>query len=259
MVVEYAETVSPAGETSFSTIEDRSSVVTLQRWSMLPALDKTTTVFLLVENLSELHPKLVANPRVATVQIPIPDADSRRDALLRHIRADMGLSELEMMTEVTAGLKNIQIKGILAPHDVPSDDDIESAPKYIAELLGGGPAAVERAQKLAQITKGMPRTEIRRLLAPEGPVPTASQADSDAKNESSPSDRARASARSSSECYSLIEFLDPKHGFEVVGGMDEVKRDLSLIARNIREGPSQPRADGTAVRWTDGNWQDLRR
>ena len=235
VVVEYAETVSPAGETSFSTIEDRSSVVTLQRWSMLPALDKNDSlVFLLVENLSELHPKLVANPRVATVQIPIPDADSRR-ALLRHIRADMGLSELEMMSEVTAGLKNIQIQGILAPHDVPSDDDIERT-KYIAELLGGGPAAVERAQKLAQITKGMPRTEIRRLLAPEGPVPTASQADSDAKNEVLRLIAARKREIIERECYSLIEFLDPKHGFEVVGGMDEVKRDLSLIARNIREG-----------------------
>jgi SpoVK/Ycf46/Vps4 family AAA+-type ATPase len=235
VVVEYAETVSPAGETSFSTIEDRSSVVTLQRWSMLPALDKNDSlVFLLVENLSELHPKLVANPRVATVQIPIPDADSRR-ALLRHIRADMGLSELEMMTEVTAGLKNIQIQGILAPHDVPSDDDIERT-KYIAELLGGGSAAVERAQKLAQITKGMPRTEIRRLLAPEGPVPTATQADSDAKNEVLRLIAARKREIIERECYSLIEFLDPKHGFEVVGGMDEVKRDLSLIARNIREG-----------------------
>ena len=235
VVVEYAETVSPAGETSFSTIEDRSSVVTLPRWSMLPALDKNDSlVFLLVENLSELHPKLVANPRVATVQIPIPDPDSRR-ALLRHIRADMGLSELDMMTEVTAGLKNIQIQGILAPHDVPSDDDIERT-KYIAELLGGGPAAVERAQKLAQITKGMPRTEIRRLLAPEGPVPTASQADSDAKNEVLRLIAARKREIIERECYSLIEFLDPKHGFEVVGGMDEVKRDLSLIARNIREG-----------------------
>jgi transitional endoplasmic reticulum ATPase len=89
VVIEYAETVSPAGETSFSTIEDRASVVTLQRWSMLSALDKNDSlVFMLVENLSDLHPKLVANPRVATVQIPIPDAEARR-SLLRHIRPDM--------------------------------------------------------------------------------------------------------------------------------------------------------------------------
>jgi len=233
VIIEYAETVSPAGETSFSTIEDRSSVVTLQRWSMLPALDKNDSlVFMLVENLSELHPKLVANPRVATVQIPIPDADSRR-ALLRHIRRDMPADELEMMTEVTAGLKSIQIQGILAPHEVPSDDEVERT-KYIVELLGGSPAAVERARKLAQITQGMPRAEIRRLIAPDGPVTTP--ADSDARNEVLRLIAARKREIIERECFSLIEFVEPKHGFEVVGGMDEVKKDLTLIAKNIREG-----------------------
>ena len=233
VVIEYAETVAPAGETSFSTIEDRSSVVTLQRWSMLPALDKNDSlVFMLVENLSELHPKLVANPRVATVQIPIPEAEARQ-ALLRHIRPDMPQDELDMMTEVTAGLKCIQIQGILAPHDVPSDDEAERT-KYIAELLGGGAAAMERAQKLAQITKGMPRSEIRRLIAPDGPVTT--HADTDARAEVLRLIAARKREIIERECFSLIEFVEPKHGFEVVGGMDEVKKDLSLIAKNIREG-----------------------
>ncbi len=233
LVIEYAETVSPAGETSFSTIDDRASVVTLQRWSMLPALDKNDSlVFMLVENLSELHPKLVANPRVATVQIPIPDAECRR-ALLRHIRPDMLSDELEMMTEVTAGLKSIQIQGILAPHDVPSDDEADRT-KFIVELLGGGPAAVERAKKLAQITQGMPRAEIRRLIAPDGPVTTNS--DTDARAEVLKLIAARKREIIERECYSLIEFVEPKHGFEVVGGMDEVKRDLQLIAKNIREG-----------------------
>ena len=233
VVIEYAETVSPAGETSFSTIEDRASVVTLQRWSMLSALDKNDSlVFMLVENLSDLHPKLVANPRVATVQIPIPDAEARR-SLLRHIRPDMAHDELDIMTEVTAGLKSIQIQGILAPHVVPSDDEAERT-KYIVELLGGSPGAVERAQKLAQITQGMPKSEIRRLIAPDGPVTT--HADTDARAEVLRLIAARKREIIERECYSLIEFVEPKHGFEVVGGMDEVKRDLQLIAKNIREG-----------------------
>src|SRR5439155_15608694 len=32
------------------------------------------------------------------------------------------------------------------------------------------------------------------------------------------------------------EFVEPEHGFEVVGGMDEVKKDLSMIADSIKEG-----------------------
>jgi hypothetical protein len=233
VVIEYADTVAPSGETSFSTVDDRAAVVTLQRWSTLPALDKNDSViFLLVENLSELHPKLVANPRVATVQVPIPGS-SERTALLKHINPDMQADELAMMTEVTAGLKNIQLKGILGPVDTSAEDDAERT-RFITELLGGGPAALERAGKLAQITRGMPRTEIRRLIAPEGPPTPVSEGD--ARAEVLRLIAARKREIIERECYSLIEFVEPKHGFDVVGGMDEVKRDLGQIAKNIREG-----------------------
>jgi AAA+ superfamily predicted ATPase len=236
LVIEYADTVVPAGETSFSTIDDRSAVVTLQRWSTLAAIDKNdSVVFLVVENLTELHPKLVANPRMATVQIPIPTHQDRL-ALVRHIRPDMALAEATMMAEVTAGLKCIQIQGILAPSDPGTNDDAERS-KYITELLGGGPAALERAGKLAQLTKGMPKSEIRRLIAPEGPqTPTS---DGDARNEVLRLIASRKREIIERECYSLIEFVEPKHGFDVVGGMEEVKHDLGQIARNIREGRRQ--------------------
>jgi SpoVK/Ycf46/Vps4 family AAA+-type ATPase len=35
-----------------------------------------------------------------------------------------------------------------------------------------------------------------------------------------------------------VEFVEPAHGFEVVGGMEEVKKDLLVVAENIREGRS---------------------
>jgi SpoVK/Ycf46/Vps4 family AAA+-type ATPase len=38
------------------------------------------------------------------------------------------------------------------------------------------------------------------------------------------------------ECFGLVEFVEPAHGFEVVGGMEEVKKDLMVIAESIREG-----------------------
>src|SRR5215510_13949233 len=38
------------------------------------------------------------------------------------------------------------------------------------------------------------------------------------------------------ECFGLVEFVEPSHGFEVVGGMEEVKKDLLVIAESIREG-----------------------
>jgi SpoVK/Ycf46/Vps4 family AAA+-type ATPase len=38
------------------------------------------------------------------------------------------------------------------------------------------------------------------------------------------------------ECFGLIEFVEPEHDFSVVGGMDEVKRELLGVAKNVREG-----------------------
>jgi len=38
------------------------------------------------------------------------------------------------------------------------------------------------------------------------------------------------------ECFGLVELVAPDHGFEVVGGMDEVKRELSGVADNMRAG-----------------------
>ena len=38
------------------------------------------------------------------------------------------------------------------------------------------------------------------------------------------------------ECFGLVEFVEPEHGFDVVGGMEEVKKDLRVIAENIRDG-----------------------
>ena len=38
---------------------------------------RTRSCILTLENLSELHPKLVSNPRVATVRVPMPTKDER--------------------------------------------------------------------------------------------------------------------------------------------------------------------------------------
>src|SRR6185369_11363193 len=53
LVVEYAEAVAPAGDTSFSTVDDRAAAVTLHRWSLLRALEQSDSIVLLtLENLS---------------------------------------------------------------------------------------------------------------------------------------------------------------------------------------------------------------
>ncbi len=237
LVLEYAETLAPAGDPSFHSDQDRASIVTLHRWSFLPQLDNEDNVVILVaENLSELSPKLISNPKVSVVEVPMPDRATRRAASRV---ADPSLSEgdADRYAEVTAGLKAIQITSILAPPP-PAEEARAEREAYIAGLLGGGADAVARAHKLATLTAGMNRDEVKKLIAPNAADP-AGPAETPADRARREADRLIARRKRDileRECFGLVEFISPEHGFDVVGGMDEVKKDLVVLAENIREG-----------------------
>ncbi|MEO6326759.1 MAG: AAA family ATPase, partial [Thermoanaerobaculia bacterium] len=145
--------------------------------------------------------------------------------------------DADRYAEVTAGLKSIQIASILAPPP-KSEEDVAEREAYIAGLLGGGADAAERAHKLATLTAGLSPDEIRKLLAPGAGVVVEASANAQERGRKE-ADRLIARRKREileRECFGLVEFLAPQHGFEVVGGMEEVKKDLALIAENIREG-----------------------
>ncbi len=236
LIIEYADTIAPAGDTSFSTTDDRSATVTLHRWSLMRSLEKSDSVVILtLENLSDLHPKLVSNPRVATVQIPIPSKAERAE-ILRYLEAGSA-EDVERLAEITAGLKLIQLKSLLAPPEVGPEEDRQERKDYIVELLAAGTTLsadhMERAEKLASMTQGMTKEAIRKLIAPDG---KPARAPDNSRAEIDRLIAARKREIIERECFGLIEFVSPAHGFEVVGGMDEVKKDLLQIADNIRQG-----------------------
>ena len=239
VILEYAEAIAPAGDPAFQADGDRAAVITLQRWSFLPEIDRGDNLVLLVtENLSELSPKVVSNPKVGVVEIPMPDVESRRAAV--HL-ADVKLTdrEADRYADITAGLKAVQIASILAPPPA-AEDEAREREAFIAGILAGSPDAMARAKKLGGLTIGLTKDEIRRLLAPGAPDPGTSAVDA-AERARREADRLIARRKREileRECFSLVEFVEPAFGFEVVGGMDEVKKDLLLIAENIREGRS---------------------
>src|SRR5262249_40477738 len=145
--------------------------------------------------------------------------------------------DVDRLAEITAGLKTIQIAAILAPSQQAPEAEREERRKYLVELLAGGAApskeTLERADKLATITQGMSRQQVRKLISPDGKAPAPSQ---DARAEIDKLVAARKREIIERECFGLIEFITPQHGFEVVGGLDEVKKDLLLVADNIRSG-----------------------
>src|SRR6185503_16645802 len=227
----------PAGDPAFQADADRAAAVMLHRWSFLPAIERGDNVVLLIaENLTDVSPKLVSNPKVAVVEVPMPDHEARRAAAqLADPRLDA--KDAERYAEITAGLKAIQIAAILAPAP-PAEEDLAAREAFIAGVLGNGGDAAARAHKLAALTAGLSREEVLELLAPGAQAP---KDDAAALAERARKEAERLIARRKREilereCFGLVEFVEPQHGFEVVGGMDAVKRDLLLVAESIREG-----------------------
>jgi AAA+ superfamily predicted ATPase len=222
--------VAPAGDASFSSESDRLSNVMLQRWSLAPQLEASDNiVILLCEVASELHPKIVANPRVAAVKIPMPSFEERRE-VIRKVNPALEATWVERLADITAGLKSIQIKGILQPPP-PGAEDAEARLRFIKSLVGDE----GRARKLAAVTQGMSQEEIQELVGVSAPAARPS-----AKEEGYEEVLRLIGKRKREiierECFGLIEFVEPAHDFSVVGGIEEVKKELMSIARNIREG-----------------------
>jgi transitional endoplasmic reticulum ATPase len=234
VILEYAEVIAPAGDPNFQSESDRAAVVTLHRWSFLPEIEKGDNVVILIaETLSELAPKLVSNPKVAVVEIPMPDRDMRA-AAARHADRRLKEDEQNRYAEITAGLKVIQILSILTPPPA-SEPDAREREAFIAGLLEG-PHSAERARKLAELTSGLDHEEIRKLVAPQAQPAVAGDLAEREREEIHRLIARRKREIIERECFGLVEFVEPAHGFDVVGGMEEVKKDLLVIARSIRDG-----------------------
>jgi len=87
------------------------------------------------------------------------------------------------------------------------------------------------ADRLADLTAGLKVVQIKAVLASdsndEGAEPSLDKLLSLV--------RERKREIIQRECFDLIEFVEPKHDFSVVGGADEVKKELLVVAENLRE------------------------
>jgi|HubBroStandDraft_6_1064221.scaffolds.fasta_scaffold12045_2 AAA+ superfamily predicted ATPase len=119
LIIDFAETIAPAGDVSSMSAEDRNSLVILKRWARNAAfLAADVTICLISENQIELNQGIVQNPGVASVAIPLPDYNER----LEFIRAQLKSRELpagsevndESLAKLGAGLKRVQLQGLIS-------------------------------------------------------------------------------------------------------------------------------------------------
>ncbi len=114
LVMDYVETVVPGGDISFMGTEDRSSLVTLQRWTSDPAiLGSDNLIILLTENMSDINRKVLHCPQLSTIEVSMPDLDERL-AFIKFLREEYprpGIAA-KRLADITAGLTLVQIEGI---------------------------------------------------------------------------------------------------------------------------------------------------
>src|ERR1017187_2502400 len=119
LVIDFAETVVPAGDTSGMPAEDRNCLVILKRWAQSPIfLQADITFCLIAENRIELNLGLVQNPGVTSIEIPLPEESER----LEFIRAQLAAKPLptgsavtaESLAALTAGLKRVQLQSMIS-------------------------------------------------------------------------------------------------------------------------------------------------
>lgn len=233
LIIPYAGTLAPPGDVSFQSPADRIAAIRLHRWSLSRELgNKDNVVFLLTESLVELNPKIVANPRVAAIQVPLPDLDVR-SAVIRHADPSIDAVHVRRLAEHSSGLRSVQIAQMLTPRPATGLGEGERM-TLIRSLLGDSADAEERAAKLAAITQGMTPEEIRHLINPSHPLPETEQGDPYAAVIELVHRRKREIIEK--ECEGLIEFVDARLGLDAVGGNEGIKAELMQIAAAIRRG-----------------------
>jgi transitional endoplasmic reticulum ATPase len=173
VIISFAETIAPANDVSGMSSEDRTVLVTLQRWAREPEFTHIgPPVFLIAENLSDINPALrSASSRIEAVEIPYPNIEERL--------------------------------------------------KYIKWFSASQKVAVENVEQAAAMTAGLKRNHIEDIVL---------RAKSLGLTVDASLIKARKDEIVRAEFAEVLELMDPEHGFEVIGGMENVK---DFFRRNI--------------------------
>ncbi len=117
LIIDFAETLAPAGDLGHLGSEDRFSLISLIKWASDPQfLQADLSICLIAENMAELSPRLAQNPYAAPIEIELPNEGERREFVKAKL-AGRRLSEVcavsaDGLAKMTAGLSRIHLDRI---------------------------------------------------------------------------------------------------------------------------------------------------
>ncbi len=121
VVIDFAETVAPAGDLGYMPGEDRYALVTLVKWAQDPQfLGADFSICLIAENLAELNPRIGRNPYCAAIELPLPGEKERLDYVEWKIgssgkkRSEISEVGADALAQMTAGMSRVALDRVLS-------------------------------------------------------------------------------------------------------------------------------------------------
>src|SRR5881628_4272816 len=145
VIIDFAETVAPAGDPGQLPVEDRNSIVTLRRWSADPLfLQRQVTFCLVSESTSALNEALVADARTFELLVPVPDERERYSYLSGRGATPQTFTRIDArkVAVLTSGLTCLHLESLLAEADANGaaldPDALAREKKRLIEEASGG-------------------------------------------------------------------------------------------------------------------------
>jgi ATP-dependent 26S proteasome regulatory subunit len=119
LIIDYAETVVPAGELIRLSDTDRYCLVTFKRWAGEPKFIRgDISIILLTENLADISPRLAGSPATVKVSVPFPDEKVRTSFLRSKAQEGKLLLErgltAEQIGSITSGLNLMNLNQLVS-------------------------------------------------------------------------------------------------------------------------------------------------
>lgn len=118
VIINFLDTIIPAGDVSYMSGEDRTNLVAFQRWiTSSRLLKKDNIVILIAESVTEVHPRIRQNSRLASIEIAYPN-DAERLDYVRHLREQLPQLKTENVTDeqfslMTSGLNRVHLNSLM--------------------------------------------------------------------------------------------------------------------------------------------------
>jgi AAA+ superfamily predicted ATPase len=145
LIIDYTETVAPAGDPGQLPVEDRNSIVTLRRWAADPIFLRRQVTFCLVsESTAALNASLVADTRTFELAVPVPDEAERHAYLAGRGVTPTTFSRIDSrkVAVLTAGLTRLHLESLLAEAEAGGaaldPDALTREKKRLIEEASGG-------------------------------------------------------------------------------------------------------------------------